>query len=154
MPNSDRDLVTVYHGTSHTFRIEVEDYGLRSRPGRSRGVRVALRRELALAHAAAYCAHIMLTEQLPPKALICEATIERSRIREGTERNPLADFVIAGRAVVGPSLTVPGGIRKEELKLSETELKFLFDPTAAKRALEMFERLTDPKTVDQDKRRS
>jgi hypothetical protein len=154
MPSSARDLVDVYHGTSHAFRIEIEDYGLRSRPGLSRGVRIALRPELALAHASAYCAYLMMLEHLPPKALVAKATIERSRIREGVGENPLKDFVIAGRTVVGPALTVPDGIRRDEIELKEIELKFLFNPAAAKRALDLWERLTDKKVVLQDRHRS
>jgi hypothetical protein len=137
--------LTVYHGTSHAFRAEIEDHGLRVRPGLTRGVRVALRRELALAHAAAYCAYIMLTQQLPPKALIAAATIDERRVREGAEKNPLAEFAIGGLPVAGPALTVPDGLRKDEIRLTETELKFLYEPAAAKRALDMWERLTDQK---------
>lgn len=148
------DLVTVRHGTSNAFRVEIEDHGLRARPGLTRGVRVAFARELALAHAAGYCAYLMLTEQLPPKALIATATIERSRIREGAEKNPLAGmgFGLNNAPVVGPALVVPGGIRKEEIKLDEVEMKWLLDPEAGRRALAIYERLTDKKITIQPER--
>lgn len=148
------DLVTVYHGTSNAFRAEVEDHGLRARPGLTKGTRISLRRELALAHAAAYTAFMMMTEYMAPKALLCKATIERSRIRESTEKNPLAEFVVEGRTVVGPALTVPAGIRREEISLEEVEMNFLFDPRAGQKALMMFERLTDRKVTLQPRRRS
>lgn len=148
------DLITVYHGTSHAFRVEIEDHGLRTRPGKTRGTRVCLRRELAMTHAAAYCAFIMMTQQLPPKALIAKATIDRNRVREGAEKNPLAGMGFGPdmEPVVGPALVVSDGLRKHEITLEEVELKFLFDPEAARRALAIFERLTDKKITIQPSR--
>ena len=142
------DLLTVYHGTSHGFKVEIEDHGLRVRPGKSKGTRVCLSRELALAHASGFCAYVMMQEQLPPIALLCSATIERSRIRESGP-NPLAGlgFGPEQRPVVGPSLVVPGGIRKQELKLEQVKLPLLYEPEAAKRALAIFEKLTDRKVA-------
>jgi hypothetical protein len=138
---------TVYHGTSHTFRVEIEDFGLRARKGKSQGTRVALSRELALVHASAYCAFMMMTEQMPPKALIVKATIDERRIREGAAENPLAGVLIGPfkTPVVGPALVLPDGLRANELQIEEVEMNFLFDPQAAARALDFFERLTDKK---------
>lgn len=148
---------TVFHGTSHAFRVEIEDHGLRSRPGKTRGTRVSLSRELALVHASAYCAFMMLTQQLPPKALICTATITDDRIREGAPTNPLAGMGVGPYSVpvVGPALVVPEGIKAAEVKVEEMPLNFLYDPEAARRALAVFERLTDKKiTVKPSKRRA
>lgn len=141
MPN----YVTVYHGTSHGFEVEIEDHGLRVRPGLSKGTRVCLRRELALVHAMGWSAYIMLTQQLPPIGLIASATIEKNRVREGVEKNPLADMpgLPGMERVIGPSLVVPGGIRPEEIKLEQVKLPMLYDPAVAKKAIEVWERLTD-----------
>jgi hypothetical protein len=144
------DLVTVIHGTSHSFEAEIEDHGLRVRPGKSRGTRVSLTRELATVHAAAFCAYVMMAEQLPPIALLCTATIERNRITEGVGQNPLTGLGFGPNGempVVGPSLVVPGGIRAEELTLEQIKLPMLFDAEAARRALVVFERLTDRKVA-------
>lgn len=150
---ADRD---VYHGTSHAFRVEIEDFGLRVRPGKTRGARISLSRELALVHASAYCAFMMLKEELPPKALIAKATIDERRIREGAPKNPLAGMEIGPYKVpvVGPALVLPDGLRAAEITLEEVELKFLFDPGAAKRALHIFERMTDKKITIQPTRRT
>jgi hypothetical protein len=138
---------TVYHGTSHAFRVEIEDFGLRARPGKSQGARIALSRELALVHASAYCAFMMMTEQMPPKALIVSATVDERRIREGAAKNPLAGVPIGPfkTPVVGPALILPDGLRPNEVKVEEVEMNFLFEPEAAARALGFFERLTDKK---------
>lgn len=141
MPN----YVNVIHGTSHGFKVEIEDFGLRSRPGKSKGTRIALSKELALVHASAFCAFVMMQEQLPPIALLCFARIEKTRIREGAEKNPLIGMGAGSGMppVVGPSLVVPGGIRKHEISYEEVKLPMLFEPEAAKRALKVFEALTD-----------
>ena len=148
--------ITVYHGTSHAFRVEIEDFGLRVRPGKSRGTRVSLTRELALLHASAYCAFMMLTEHLPPKALLVSATIDERRVREGAPKNPLAGMQVGPHKapVVGPALVLSGGLSKDEVRLEEVDMKFLHDPEAARRALIIFERMTDKKITVQPRRRT
>jgi hypothetical protein len=150
------DLVTVYHGTSNAFRVEIEDHGLRSRPGKTTGTRISLTRELALVHAGAYCAYLMLREQMPPKALICKATVDKRRIREGAPKNPLAGmgFGPYSAPVVGPALVLPGGIGPKEITFEEVDMSFLFQPEPARRALAVFERMTDQKIVLQPRRRT
>lgn len=137
--------VVVYHGTSHAFRVEIEDHGLRARPGKTRGVRVAFDRRLALLHSSAYCAYMMMVQALPPKALIVAAKIDKRRIREGAEKNPLAEFSRPEAPIVGPALVVPDGILKSEIHLEEIPMPWLKDPVAGKRAIEIYERLTDQK---------
>lgn len=146
-------MQTVYHGTSHGFKVEIEDHGLRARPGLSKGTRISLMKDLALVHASAWCAYIMLTEQLPPKALIAKATIDSRRIRESADKNPLADLgrlrlpglPFAGSEVVGPALVVPGGLTAAEITLEEVDLPFLYGAEPARRALAIWERMTDNK---------
>lgn len=135
--------LTVFHGTSHVFRVEVEDHGLRARPGKTRGVRIALDRKLAMLHASAYCAYMMMTQAMPPKALIATASIDKHRIKEGAPVNPLAEFGTPQAPIVGPALTVPEGIAKHEISLTEIPMPWLKNPAAGKRAIEMWERLTD-----------
>lgn len=146
----------VYHGTSHAFRVEIEDFGLRPRPGKTKGTRISLSRDLALLHASAWCAYMMLKEQLPPKALIVSATVDRRRIRESAPENPLAGMDVGPlkAPIAGPALVLPGGLRKEEIRVEEVDMKFLYEPQAGKRALQIFERLTDRKLVIQDRRRT
>jgi hypothetical protein len=121
--------ITVYHGTSSTFRGVIEDVGLVPPPGHSKGVRVALLKPTALNHAKAWAAYLMATRAVPPKGLIATARVEQNAIT-----------VDGDRVLVNP------GIGKDQFAPVEVvEFPELYDAETAREAIELFHRMTNRK---------